>query len=74
MKTIHNDVYVASLRKSQPHPEARPVFFDVPGRRTRKHVGWLMPQIGEVDEKTAKFYAAKAKRENARRDAEGRPA
>ncbi len=44
-KSIHNDVYVESLRKSQPHPEARPVFFDVPGRRARKHVGWLMPEV-----------------------------
>ena len=49
-----------------PHPDARMVLAtrsSTPGVADWEHAGWLMPQIGEVDEKTRRFEEAKRRRE-----------
>jgi hypothetical protein len=43
-----------------PHPDARMVIGEKDGRN--EHAGWLMPQVGEVDEKTARYERDKRRR------------
>ena len=46
----------------QPHPDARRVWgLDLDGDGS-KQAGWLMPQVSEVDPKTARFKAQVAAR------------
>jgi hypothetical protein len=47
-----------------PHPDCRMVIGHVgtPGFDACVHAGWLMPQVSEVDSKTARFYAEKERR------------
>lgn len=48
-----------------PHPDARMVLGSLSATPTVaqiEHAGWLMPQMGEVDEKTRRFEEAKRRR------------
>lgn len=67
MKTFAS-MTIGSLTRfiQAPHPDARMVMashVEDPKCSDIVHAGWLMPQVGEVDEKTARFYEAKRRRE-----------